>query len=103
MSVDAVRPPPDDRLRAQPGDLLPDPLGDLLRVAFVDAAVGIIPQLDAADGQRGRARIQLRPADLREILLPAARRLAVPTALAPRRPDEAAPDTIARVPHDQPP
>src|SRR5450759_3219708 len=101
MPVRAVRSPSDDRLRAQPRDLLPDPLRDLLRVASVHSAVGVVPQLDAADRQRRRRRLELRGSNLREILLPGAERLAAPARLATRGADEVDRDSGAGVPQDQ--
>jgi len=59
MPIHAVGTPADDSLRAEPGDLLPDPLGDLLPFAPVHAAVRVVPELDPADGEGTGGLLQL--------------------------------------------
>src|ERR1700674_4394580 len=101
MAVATVGAPANDRFRAQLCDLLPDPLSYLLWVGLVDAAVGVVPQLHAADGQRGRGLLELVGSDLGEILLLGAERFACPTRFAACRADEMDRDPGAGVSQDE--
>src|SRR3979490_1485788 len=102
MAIGAVRTPADHRLRMELRDLLPDALCDLLLVGASHAAVGVVPELNPADGEGGRCFLQLSAADLREIFFLRAKRFAGPAGSAAGGADQVHRDTGTRVPPNQP-
>src|ERR1700693_2443938 len=103
MPVHTVWAPSHDDLRAELRDLLPDPLRDLLRVGLVHTPIGVVPQVDPADGQCRCGLLELARSDLGEVLPLGADRLSTPARLATCGADEVDRDAGARVPQDQAP
>jgi hypothetical protein len=101
VTISTIRPPRDHRRGAHRRDRLPDAPRDLGVVAFVHSAVGVVPDLEPGQRERGRGRLHLRGADLAEILAPRARRFASPALLATSGADQVDHHVVARVPDDQ--
>src|SRR5712691_4393614 len=101
MSVNPVGATGDDRLRMQLRDLLPDSLRQLLWIDAAHAAVGVVPQLDRADGQSRSGLLELSRANLREIFLDRATWLSHPARLPASGADQVYRYSRAAVPQDQ--
>src|SRR5207247_4516210 len=101
MAVAAVGAPAHDRARPHSRDVLPDPFRDLLAVRLRDATVGVVPQLDAAERERGGRLLELLRADLAQVLLLRAGRLARPPCLAVRGADQVRRYAGARMAEDK--